>query len=67
MQEAYKAAPAGPLKAFDLGADGRLDDQFDRAGMNVKLGAVPMAEADKKRAEKAKQREEKAAAKAAAK
>ena len=67
MQDAYKAAPTGPLKAFDLGSDGTLDDQFDRAGMNVKLGAVPMAEADKKRAEKAKQKEEKAAAKAAAK
>jgi|GEM_PF-2563708 len=65
MQDAYKAAPTGPLKAFDLGNDGTLDDQFDRAGMNVKLGAVPMAEADKKRAEKAKQKEEKAAAKAA--
>jgi hypothetical protein len=66
MQEAYKAAPTGPLKAFDYGADGTLDDLVDRAGMNVKLGAVPMAEADKKRAEKAKQKEEKAAAKAKA-
>ncbi len=66
MQDAYKAAPNGPLKVFDKGSDGMLDDLIDRAGMNVKLGAVPMAEADKKRAEKAKQREEKAAAKAAA-
>ena len=67
MQTAYKADPAGPLKAFDQGADGTLDEQFDRASMNVKLGAVPMAEADKARAEKAKKRAEKAAAKAAAK
>ena len=67
MQDAYKAAPTGPLKDFDKGADGTLDELIDRAGMNVKLGAVPMAEADKKRAEKAKQKEEKAAAKAAAK
>ncbi len=63
MQEAYKADPNGPLKAFDQDTNGMLDEQFDRAGMNVKLGAVPMAEADKKRAEKAKKKEEKAAAK----
>ena len=66
MQEAYKAAPTGPLKDFDKGNDGTLDDLIDRAGMNVKLGAVPMAEADKKRAEKARLKEEKAAAKAKA-
>ena len=66
MQAAYQADPNGPLKAFDQDHDGKLDDQFERAGMNVKLGAVPTAEADKKRADKAKQREEKAAAKAKA-
>lgn len=66
MQAAYQADPAGPLKAFDQDKDGKLDEQFDRAGMNVKLGAVPMAEADKKRAEKAAAKEAKAA-KAAAK
>jgi len=66
MQADYTAAPTGALKAFDQDKDGKLDEQFDRAGMNVKLGAVPMAEADKKRAEQAKKREEKAAAKAKA-
>lgn len=66
MQADYKAAPTGPLKPFDQAADGTLDELIDRAGMNVKLGAVPMAEADKKRAEQAKKKEEKAAAKAAA-
>ena len=66
MQADYKAAPTGPLKDFDKDNNGTLDEQFDRAGMNVKLGAVPMAEADKKRAEAAKKKEEKAAAKAAA-
>ncbi len=64
MQADYKAAPPGPLKPFDQAADGTLDELIDRAGMNVKLGAVPMAEADKKRAEAAKKKEEKAAAKA---
>lgn len=66
MQTAFKADPAGPLKAFDQGADGTLDDLVDRAGMNVKLGAVPMAEADKKKIELAKKKAEKAEAKAAA-
>jgi hypothetical protein len=66
MQADFKAAPTGPLKAFDQDKNGALDELVDRAGMNVKLGAVPMAEADKKRAEAAKKKEEKAAAKAAA-
>jgi hypothetical protein len=66
MQTAYKADPTGPLKAFDQGKDGDLDELIDRAGMNVKLGAVPMAEADKKRAEQAKKKAAKAAAKAEA-
>jgi hypothetical protein len=51
MQADYKAAPAGPLKVFDLEKDGEIDN-VDRMGINNKLGAAKMVakpEAPKKK------------------
>lgn len=66
LAAAFKADPTGPLKQFDLGKDGALDD-VDRLGINNKLGAVAAKKQRDAEEAKRQKRVEKAKAAAAAK